>query len=348
MKMSALCWALNPLKILCVEINILIVGGKMEHKNINDGDLRPLSSYSNYLLVKELYLSRSELLSITSCLNVDKTQNQHNKQLMKENINFWIDEGIDRNKWGVDVKGFIVKVSACFEVCSAFYLVGVISGINCSAYTISVEFLTLKDCLFELVVPLESISNHQFFKEDLKWATPLLSATNVDISQMLRRRRHLTKFLGTFDNTFKSGTSLTSCNEFNEDIFDEVISECTVVSLLCPITLGRISIPVKGIRCKHAQCFDKKNFLQLNGSKSLLSNCPICGTLIKNPEKGGLVVDRLLFDVIKYAAERKINSTKVWMYPDNSWKIIEQENFYDETAKYFVNESTQDVIIIED
>jgi hypothetical protein len=47
------------------------------------------------------------------------------------------------------------------------------------------------------------------------------------------------------------------------------------VSLLCPLTQGRIAVPAKGVTCSHFQCFDLQGYIELcRQSKSWC--CPIC------------------------------------------------------------------------
>jgi MIZ/SP-RING zinc finger. len=46
------------------------------------------------------------------------------------------------------------------------------------------------------------------------------------------------------------------------------------VSLKCPITQRRITIPARGHDCKHIQCFDLESYLKLNVDKGNWK-CPV-------------------------------------------------------------------------
>ena len=47
------------------------------------------------------------------------------------------------------------------------------------------------------------------------------------------------------------------------------------VSLRCPLTFKRISLPARGHECRHIQCFDLESYLKLNCEKGLWK-CPVC------------------------------------------------------------------------
>lgn len=47
------------------------------------------------------------------------------------------------------------------------------------------------------------------------------------------------------------------------------------VSLKCPITFKRITLPARGHDCKHIQCFDLESYLQLNCERGAW-RCPVC------------------------------------------------------------------------
>ncbi|KAI1696114.1 MIZ/SP-RING zinc finger domain-containing protein [Ditylenchus destructor] len=66
--------------------------------------------------------------------------------------------------------------------------------------------------------------------------------------------------------------------------------EQTKVSLICPLTKERISLPVRYRICRHLQCFDLKGFLAMKSKRNFLV-CPICNTRVNN-ELTGLCIDR--------------------------------------------------------
>ncbi|KAJ9539267.1 hypothetical protein OSB04_032000 [Centaurea solstitialis] len=69
--------------------------------------------------------------------------------------------------------------------------------------------------------------------------------------------------------------------DYVHQMASEVDSECDVIetssriSLHCPISRHRIRTPVKGHLCKHPQCFDYGNFIEVNSRKPTWK-CPVC------------------------------------------------------------------------
>ncbi|OSX76988.1 hypothetical protein BU14_0166s0028 [Porphyra umbilicalis] len=53
--------------------------------------------------------------------------------------------------------------------------------------------------------------------------------------------------------------------------------DATPVSLRCPLSMGRLGIPVKGVKCQHLQCFDLAQFLSY-ARRSRLFVCPVCNS----------------------------------------------------------------------
>ncbi|KAL7056755.1 hypothetical protein AAHC03_025649 [Spirometra sp. Aus1] len=49
------------------------------------------------------------------------------------------------------------------------------------------------------------------------------------------------------------------------------------VSLLCPLALTRIEIPVRSVNCDHLQCFDLSSYLTINKKRPRWS-CPVCSS----------------------------------------------------------------------
>ena len=82
--------------------------------------------------------------------------------------------------------------------------------------------------------------------------------------------------------------SLDSCKILNPCISnssgDEVVSDFLEVSLNCPLSLMRLKIPGKSIRCKHSQCFDLMIYDKLYASNygwsqdptARILPCPVC------------------------------------------------------------------------
>nr|VZI30167.1 unnamed protein product [Spirometra erinaceieuropaei] len=59
---------------------------------------------------------------------------------------------------------------------------------------------------------------------------------------------------------------------------DELQSDRWIpVSLLCPLALTRIEIPVRSVNCDHLQCFDLSSYLTINKKRPRWS-CPVCSS----------------------------------------------------------------------
>ncbi|XP_039301596.1 zinc finger MIZ domain-containing protein 1-like, partial [Nilaparvata lugens] len=66
------------------------------------------------------------------------------------------------------------------------------------------------------------------------------------------------------------------------------------VSLKCPITFKKITLPARGHDCKHIQCFDLESYLQLNCERGSW-RCPVCN---KPAQLEGLEVDQYMWGIL--------------------------------------------------
>lgn len=67
---------------------------------------------------------------------------------------------------------------------------------------------------------------------------------------------------------------------FKEEEEDGIETMSTVLSIRCPLGLCIISLPARGVSCKHLQCFDLKTFLLFNKkARSRAYLCTICHTV---------------------------------------------------------------------
>lgn len=63
---------------------------------------------------------------------------------------------------------------------------------------------------------------------------------------------------------------------FNGDD-DDVQATSTVLSLSCPLGLCRLTLPARGRKCSHIQCFDLRTFLTFNRNcTSKAWQCTVC------------------------------------------------------------------------
>ncbi|CAH9117130.1 unnamed protein product, partial [Cuscuta europaea] len=110
------------------------------------------------------------------------------------------------------------------------------------------------------------------------------------------------------------------------DSDSEMIEGPSRISLNCPISFTRIKIPVKGQSCKHLQCFDYDNYLDIN-SRRPLWRCPHCNQHVCFPD---IRIDQVMAKVLEQAGEY-INDVIISL--DGSWKaIIETDDDHHQTS----------------
>ncbi|XP_027359645.1 E4 SUMO-protein ligase PIAL2-like isoform X2 [Abrus precatorius] len=98
-------------------------------------------------------------------------------------------------------------------------------------------------------------------------------------------------------------------------IDSDIIEGPSQISLNCPISFTRIKIPVKGHSCKHFQCFDFDNFINMN-SKRPSWRCPHCNQYVCYAD---IRLDRNMVEILKNVGE---NITEVFVLADGSWKAV--------------------------
>lgn len=77
---------------------------------------------------------------------------------------------------------------------------------------------------------------------------------------------------------------------------DDIEIESAKVSLRCPLSTGRLTVPVKGIDCKHLQCFDLAMFLAY-ARRSRQFACPVCNRQTASLER--LWISPLLTEALR-------------------------------------------------
>ncbi|KAF8089611.1 hypothetical protein N665_0501s0023 [Sinapis alba] len=116
--------------------------------------------------------------------------------------------------------------------------------------------------------------------------------------------------------------------ESNSDC--DLIEGPSRISLSCPISRTRIKLPVKGHVCKHLQCFDYWNYVEIN-TRIPSWRCPHCNQPVCYTDI------RLNQSMIKILEEVGSNATDVVISADGSWRIVTEN---DENMKA-VPEATQ-------
>ncbi|KAK1367551.1 E4 SUMO-protein ligase PIAL2 [Heracleum sosnowskyi] len=103
------------------------------------------------------------------------------------------------------------------------------------------------------------------------------------------------------------------------DSDSELIEEASRISLNCPISMKRIKTPVKGLSCKHHQCFDLDNYADIN-SRRPSWRCPHCNQSVCFND---IRIDQKMVKILEEVAE---NVAVVKISADGSWKAATESN----------------------
>ncbi|CAI2384631.1 unnamed protein product [Moneuplotes crassus] len=113
---------------------------------------------------------------------------------------------------------------------------------------------------------------------------------NITINQVIKyyKKYEVSSFFDTMDMI----EDRLFPKDKEEDI--SVVSEGVEIPLTCPLTLGSFSLPARGYKCTHIECFDLENFLKTN-IRFRTFKCPFC-----NKPANILKLDSLVHSLSKY------------------------------------------------
>ncbi|XP_035703337.1 zinc finger MIZ domain-containing protein 2 isoform X3 [Folsomia candida] len=98
-----------------------------------------------------------------------------------------------------------------------------------------------------------------------------------------------------------------SMNMANGTDGDGVEQTAIKVSLKCPITYKRITLPARGHDCRHVQCFDLESYLQLNCERGAW-RCPVCN---KPANLEGLEVDQYIWSILNALTSNDVEEVTI-------------------------------------
>ncbi|XP_047338477.1 E4 SUMO-protein ligase PIAL2-like isoform X2 [Impatiens glandulifera] len=101
----------------------------------------------------------------------------------------------------------------------------------------------------------------------------------------------------------------------SHDSDPEIAEGASRISLNCPISFKRIKTPVKGQSCKHHQCFDFNNFVEMNARRPSW-RCPNCS---QDLFLSDIRVDQTMVKILKEVNE---SVTDVIISIDGSWNVV--------------------------
>ncbi|KAI0032729.1 PINIT domain-containing protein [Vararia minispora EC-137] len=99
---------------------------------------------------------------------------------------------------------------------------------------------------------------------------------------------------------------------------DDIISGPSKISLKCPLSYVRISIPCRSSQCVHPSCFDALSWYSLNEQTTTWS-CPICEKIILHEE---LIIDGVFDEILKATSE---DTEDVMVEADGEWHTSDGE-----------------------
>lgn len=103
------------------------------------------------------------------------------------------------------------------------------------------------------------------------------------------------------------------------DSDNDLIEGPSTTSLNCPISFTRIKTPIKGQLCKHRQCFDYDNYVDMNLRRPLW-RCPHCSQSVCFTD---IRIDRIMVKVLN---EVGMNVSHVKISADGSWEAVNEDD----------------------
>ncbi|KAJ4798168.1 E3 SUMO-protein ligase pli1 [Rhynchospora pubera] len=155
----------------------------------------------------------------------------------------------------------------------------------------------------------------------------------TDITKMLKYGTNIIQAAGYFSGNYILAIAFTSMvNMVSPPVLEnytepsagiesdsEIIEGPSTVSLNCPISFNRIKTPVKGCQCRHRQCFDYDNYMEMNSRKPIWRcphcNRPVCALDIRLDQK-----------MVKILEAVDTNASHITILSDGSWKKVEEHD----------------------
>lgn len=168
----------------------------------------------------------------------------------------------------------------------------------------------------------------------------------TNVTSMLKLGANLLQAVGQFNGDYVIVVAFMSMMSSSEtpvlhdyvqpaiaavDSDPDIVEGPSRISLHCPISYTRIRTPVKGHSCKHFQCFDFSNYLEIN-SRRPSWRCPHCNQYVCYLD---ICLDQNMVKVLKEVGE---NVDEVIISADGSWKaIIASEDHVDQEREENLN-----------
>ncbi|XP_077251383.1 uncharacterized protein LOC143890530 [Tasmannia lanceolata] len=151
----------------------------------------------------------------------------------------------------------------------------------------------------------------------------------TDVTTMLKFGTNLMQAVGNFNGNYIiviaymsviSASETTVLQDYVQPAASSLASDAEIVegpsriSLNCPISYKRMVTPVKGHLCRHHQCFDYDNFMEINSRKPSW-RCPHCNQPTSCTD---IRIDQNMVKVLREVGEDVVD---VFISADGSWRI---------------------------
>uniref|UniRef100_A0ACD5XW59 Uncharacterized protein n=1 Tax=Avena sativa TaxID=4498 RepID=A0ACD5XW59_AVESA len=154
----------------------------------------------------------------------------------------------------------------------------------------------------------------------------------TDITKMLKYGANILQAVGYFNANYIIAVAFVNnlisfdapkLNDYAQPVTtvlpdSDILEGPSRVTLKCPISFRRMKTPVKGRLCKHHQCFDYDNYMEMNLKKPTW-RCSFCNTPANFID---LRIDQKMAKVLQETGDDIIN---VLVFPDGSWKAVYDE-----------------------
>ncbi|WEW61867.1 E3 SUMO-protein ligase pli1 [Emydomyces testavorans] len=127
----------------------------------------------------------------------------------------------------------------------------------------------------------------------------------ADITNFIRKKPNFTNYI-----SMAYALTRTAMKNKAEDA--EIVATSAVMSLKCPLSTLRITVPCRTVLCSHNQCFDAASFLQLQEQAPTWA-CPVCN---KTTSFEGLQIDQYVNNILKTTSS---DTDQVIIEPNGDW-----------------------------
>lgn len=305
--------------------------------NIDDEVFKIVSKLASHSIL--LFSYYNKLDNINSSSNIAKIRNFNFKSysdkvtflinnsrlaLKDDNIysnyvkcSFYLDSG--KNKFEIKTKNLD------YPLITTILLVKDESGYKDKFFTQDIQFFSSKHEFFS--INLKSINNIRLIEENI-YSIENLKVVENYINYILDKDNPLYhEYANKFMNKL---VKILSTNKITKILSDQLILN-EEISLKCPFNLKKMIIPVRGINCKHVECFDYFNYRILNLS-NLIWKCPVCNSTVYMKD---LVIDEII--LILLIIDNNLNYVNKEFIIDDKYNVVLK---YSDITENFNNKIT--------